>query len=268
MNNAGVIFKRALRDSRNTILGWGIGLAVYAIYVAVLYPFMQYFQELGQLLYYPLMKAFLGDLDVAEFTSPGGVLGSYFFLFAPLLLAILAVVYGLGITAAEEDRGTLDVLLSLPVPRWRLIVEKFAALIVILALILVITLVGFLIGLAVTPSLTINVGDVLLAVLNILPVTLFMTTLTLLLATVLRSRGTVGGIVAAIVVASYFLDTLSALMEEPLSNMRYASIFHYYRGGTVLLEGVDWGGFLLLTVGTAVLLGLSLLAFQRRDLGT
>ena len=264
----GVVFRRTLRDSRRTIIGWGIGMAVYAMYVIVIFPTIGQFSEIGGILDNPLMKALLGNIDLAEFTSPGGVLGTYFFLFAPLVFAVLAVLYGLNITAGEEDRGTLDLLLSTPLKRWQLILEKFAALVVVLASILGFVLVGFLVGMIITPSLTVNVGDLLLGILNVFPVVLLMAVLTLLLSTVLHSRGTAGGIVAAVVTASYFIFTLSDLMAPPANNMRYASFFTYYGGSSVLIDGVNWGGFLLLTGLTVILLGVSLVTFQRRDIGT
>jgi len=263
----GVVFRRTLYDSRRTIIGWGIGMAVYGLYVIVIYPTIQGMTEISGLLDNPLIKAMLGDVNMADFTSPSGVLGTYFFLFAPLVFAVLAVLYGLNITSTEEDRGTLDLLLSTPLKRWQLILEKFAALVVVLAAILGFVLVGFLLGMLITPSLTIDVGSLLLGIVNVFPVVLLMAVLTLLLSTVLRSRGTAAGIVAAIVTASYFIFTLSDLMEPPASNIRYGSFFTYYGGSSVLINGVNWGNFLLLTVLTVVLLGVSLVTFQRRDIG-
>ncbi|MBN1284954.1 MAG: ABC transporter permease subunit [Anaerolineae bacterium] len=267
MKHTGVIFKRILRDSRTAIIAWGIGLAVYAIFTVVIYPFVQDFKEINEMMKLPIMQAMLGD-KAADVTSPGGFLGTYFFLMMPLITAVYSVLYGLGITAAEEDRGTLDVLLSYPLPRWQLILEKFAALVAALALMLAITLVGFVAGMIVTPSLEVNFGDLILAALNLLPINLVMAALTLLLSTILRSRGLVGGIVGTFVFGSYFVKTFSALVEDPLTNIRYASIFHYYGGSRMMLDGVDWGGALLLLVVTGALVALSLATFQRRDLGT
>ena len=264
----GVVFRRVLYDSRRTILGWGIGMGIYALYVIIIYPTIQQFSDLAGLFENPVVKAFLGNLDPAQFTSPGGVLGTYFFLFAPLVFAVLAVLYGLNITATEEDRGTLDLLLSTPLKRWQLILEKFAALVVVLAAILGFVLVGFLLGMLITPSLSLSVGALLLGVVNVFPVVLLMAVMTLLLSTVLRSRGTAAGIVAAVVVASYFIFTLSDMMQAPASNVRYGSFFTYYGGSTVLINGINWGYFLLLTGLTVILLGISLWTFQRRDIGT
>ena len=95
MKNTGVIFKRVLKDSRTVILGWGIGLAAYAIFTVIIYPFVQDFEELNQMLEIPVMQAILGD-KAADLTSPGGFLGNYFFLMMPLIMAVFGVFYGLG----------------------------------------------------------------------------------------------------------------------------------------------------------------------------
>lgn len=266
MNNTGVIFRQALRDSRGSIIGWGIGMAVFSFYVSIIFPFIQGFQEFNDIMSNPIMQAFLGE--AADFASPAGFLGIYFFTFAPLMLAVYGIVYGMGITLAEEDKGILDVLLSMPVPRWRLIVERYLAFVVAVLIVLAIALGGFFAGMLFTPEITIDLGDMLLGVLNILPVLLFITTMTLLLATLLRSRGAVAGIATAVLVASYFLNSLTEMMQEPFSNLRYGSIFHWYGGGRVLVDGIDWGGFLLLSALTVIMFALSLFSFERRDLGT
>jgi ABC-2 type transport system permease protein len=266
MNNTGVIFKQALRDARRTIIGWGLGLATYVLFMVLIYPTMQNFQQLNDMLELPIFQAMVGT-EFVDITSPSGYLGMYLFLYTPLLLAVFAILYGLGITAAEEDHGTLDVLLAAPIPRWQLIVEKFAAAIVIVLLILLSMLAAFVIGLLLTPALQVDWGTLILALVNALPITLLMVALTLLLSTIFRSRGLVGGILTVLIVASYFMWTLADLVTEPMTNMRYFSLFNYYNGATVLAEGVDWGGFALLSVVTAAVVGLSLLTFQRRDLG-
>ena len=266
MNNVGVIFRRTLRDSRRSMLGWGIGLALLAFYVTVVYPQIEGLEELNQLLGNPVFQAIIPDLDEIDYTTPEGFLALEFFSWAPLILAVFGVMFGLGIVAGEEDRGTLDVLLSTPVPRWRVIVEKFAALIVVVLLIFAITSVGFLAALAVTPQLEIPLLQVAGGVVNMLPVTLLMAALALCFSTLLRSRGQAGGLTAAIIVASYFLNSLPAMASGDLEKLRYLSFYYYYDALTTLTDGIVWGNFLLLTAIAAVLLGLAIFFFERRDL--
>ncbi|MFN8374675.1 MAG: ABC transporter permease subunit [Anaerolineae bacterium] len=267
MNNTGVIFKRTLRDQRKTIIGWGIALAVYMLYVVVLYPTMQQLDYLNEIMQVPIFQALVGS-EVTDFTSPGGFIGMYVFLYLPLILAVFAILFGMSITSSEEEQGTLDVLLAAPVPRSQLILEKLAAGTVALALILLGAFVGYLLGVVFTPSLQIDWGVLLLAFLNIIPVTLLMIALTLLLSTILRSRGLVGGIMTVFLVASYFIMTLGQMASEPISNMRYLSIFNYYGGASVITRGMDWGGFAFISVIVIATIALSLFTVQRRDLNT
>ena len=265
MKTRGVIFKHVLQNARSTILGWGIGMAIFAFYVVAIYPFIQDFQNLDELLNNPVMQAIFGS-DALDFASPGGYISYYYFVFGPLVLMVLAVLYGLGITAAEESQGTLDILLSLPVSRRGLILEKFAAFVVILAAVQVLTLAGFVVGMIFTPSLELSIGSLLLALFNMFPVLLFVTAITLLLSTTLRSRGAVGGAAAAVIVASYFINSFAEMMSAPASSIKYLSLFTYYGGTSVLLHGIDWGGFLILTMGTMLALGGAVFAFDRRDI--
>ncbi len=63
-----------------------------------------------------------------DYTSPAGYLGiELFSLMVPLLLIIAAVATGAAAIAGEEERGTLDLLLSLPLTRRRVTAEKLGA---------------------------------------------------------------------------------------------------------------------------------------------
>lgn len=59
--------------------------------------------------------------------TPEGIVAVSFFGKFALLFTAYPVVMGMRVTSNEEDDGILDVLLSLPVARWQVILEKFAA---------------------------------------------------------------------------------------------------------------------------------------------
>jgi ABC-2 type transport system permease protein len=83
----------------------------------------------------------VGD-DLNYFASPEGFVAVGFFGKTLLVLAAYPVVMGLRVTVNEEDSGTIDVLLSLPVARWRVILEKFLAYVVTLVVIVAVLYVS------------------------------------------------------------------------------------------------------------------------------
>ncbi|NPV65776.1 MAG: ABC transporter permease subunit [Anaerolineae bacterium] len=268
MNNAGAIFRRTLYDHRRSILWWSIGIGVLAFYVTIVFPMIAQFEQFNELLESPLFGALFGDLGELDYTSPEGFLGIEFFTWAPLVLAVFAVMFGLGIVGGEEDRGTLDLLLSTPIPRWRIIIEKTVAFLVALVIILALSALAMIAAVAMTPELAeMNLSMIVVAMINVIPTVLLMMTLALCLSTVMRSRGQAGGVAAGIIVASYFINSFADMAESGLlKTLQNFSFYKYYAPFRVLLDGVQWGNFLLLLVVSLALLGLALYFFQRRDL--
>lgn len=269
MNNTGVIFRRALRDARTPVIAWGIGMALITMLVMVLYPTIQQFEGIAELMENPIFSAMLGEAaDAAAFTTPEGFTAVYVLTFTPLYLAAYLVWLGLGVTIREEDRGTVDVLLSLPIPRWQVIVEKAAAIVVILLVILLFVYGGALLSVVMIPELELAPLRLAEGVFNMLPVMLLITTITLFFSTVLRSGSMAAGITAAIIVISYFVNSLADVATEALGTVKYLSFFTYSRGLRVMLDGIIWGDVLVLLAVTAALFAASLWAYQRRDLYT
>src|SRR5579884_3415844 len=119
------VFLKTLRDYRIAILGWGIGigLLMYAVLTAV-----------SSLIATPAARASLVAL-AAEFTwiaDPVAVdtVGGYATWkvgFTILLIAVWPLLACSRILRGEEERGSLDALLSLPRGRVRVALEKLAA---------------------------------------------------------------------------------------------------------------------------------------------
>src|SRR6202140_3177290 len=119
------VFLKTLRDYRVAILGWGIGMGLVVISpmasVSALVTTPQARQQLIS-----LAATFAWNADPIAVDTIGGYatfkIGIFMFLIAiwPLLAASRML-------RGEEERGSLDVLLSLPTPRGRLPLKKLAA---------------------------------------------------------------------------------------------------------------------------------------------
>src|SRR5450759_3069472 len=119
------VYLKTLRDYRIAILGWGIGMGLVVVSpmasVAALVTTPQAREQLIS-----LAASFAWNADVVAVDTIGGYatfkIGIFIFLIAiwPLLAASRML-------RGEEDRGSLDVLLSVPRPRVRVALEKLAA---------------------------------------------------------------------------------------------------------------------------------------------
>jgi ABC-2 type transport system permease protein len=175
----------------------------------------------------------------------------------------------MNVTISEEEQGILDMVLSLPVPRWRIVVERFLAYSLIICGILLVSMMGLWLGTVMTPLFAIPVTKLLAATFNILPLLLAIMAFTVLAATVLRRRGHVTAVCTAFVVGAYFLDTLgTAASESIFSQISKLSIFNYYDSTSIFQTGEPvWGNIGLLLVVALVLWGGAVWFFQRRDIG-
>ena len=126
------VFGKVVHDQWRMVLGWAAFAGIWpAMYVA-LYPSIGALGELEKMLdeFPPAIREFFASSSL-NLSTPEGFLNMELFTFvAPLLVLAYTVVVCGGATAGEEEKGTLDLLLANPVPRWRIIVEKSAAFVI------------------------------------------------------------------------------------------------------------------------------------------
>ena len=258
------VFTKTLRDLRWPTFWVGLSLAVGGAYFTALYP--AYKSLLGDMVKQipPAMQSLLAGTDWDISTATGFLNIELFPLILPALMAGYAIALCSGFTAGEESRGTIDVLLSFPVPRWRVVIDKVAALIVSLAVVSLVMLVGIQIG-AIIGGTTVDVGRVAagLALATILALALGMSALALAAWT--GNRNAALGIPIGVMVVMYLVQSLSGNIEY-LKSINFLSLFHYYLGHTPLVHGLNLAdAFVLLAVGV-VFLALGVIGFERRDL--
>ena len=260
----GAVFRKTLFDARWGILGWGLGLAALAFLVIAFYPTIAEMKEINDIIsgLPPVLKAMVGDIE--DFASPEGFLATKLFSMLPIVLGVYGILAGVAAVAGEENRGTMDLLMSTPVPRWRVILEKFAAFVVSVLLILAIMYAGILIGALLTPEIDTPPGRLLEATMNLAPITLCFGSLTFFLSAGLRGRTSAGVVAAVVVVASYTLY-LFAEMSEALASVVKLTPFYYY-GSRTLLDGLAWINVSVFLAVSLMFMGLSVASFERRDL--
>ncbi|MGH2697512.1 MAG: ABC transporter permease, partial [Actinomycetota bacterium] len=124
------VFLKTLRDRRRSLFWWAVGLVGMTFITVGFWPTIEESGEelnrLAENLPPALRNLAGGELDL---TSPEGYLsGRVFSFLAPILFLNFAIGFGARTVAGEEQKGTLEVVLARPIPRWRVVAEKFGAL--------------------------------------------------------------------------------------------------------------------------------------------
>ncbi len=267
---SGVIFRNTLLRNWRSMLYWGIGVALLGSYVIFVLPNVDILEQYASLISSmpPVLMAALGVTDTAQMATPEGFLAVGFFGYIMLVMAAYGVIAGLNVTANEEDRGILDVVLSLPVPRSRVILERFLAYALMIVGILLITALLMTLAVQLNPAMTFDTARMLVGVFNLLPASLTVLAFTTFIGALARSRSLAAGIAAGFVVLSYFIDFLgNAASSTAAAALRVVSLFSYYNGGQIMNTGLQWGNILVLLAAAAVLLIGGVLCFERRDIG-
>jgi ABC-2 type transport system permease protein len=257
------IFKNTLRRNLWQLLGWGITFGLVTLYLMLLYkPLIEQQSQLTSLIqaYGPNFMAFFGG--TIDIISAGGYMDFGFFSYIPIVAGIFALLVGSGLVLADEERGTLDLVLAHPISRTALFWGRFLAFSAVTASILLMTWLGFLAGLSST-GWEVNIFKLLLPHLDLFAVLMLFGALALLLSLALPSRTLAASLTGALLVASYFVTSL-ARVSDKLASLNGFSPLKYYQGGRAV-DDLNWQHLLGL-LGFALLFTLlAWLLFERRD---
>lgn len=239
-------------QQRVWIAGWAAGLAVVAYFIVSLTKTIVDSMASGP----PLMRLYLERAGLSGYSAFVGVI---WFSILILLLSLYTVAQVAG-WSADDAEGRLATILSAPVPRARVVLERIAALLLGCALVVAVSSVAAYFA-ATGQAIDLDVPGFALASALILTVVFALGAAGHLLAA-WRPRVAVIAI-SAIAVWSYFLQQLAPLFGWP-DVVKNASLYALY--GTPMSE-VNWAGITTLVgigiVGTVS----SLWAMQTRDVG-
>lgn len=263
------VYLKTLRDMRRSMFWWVAGMFVFTLWFVTIFPSIQEsnvdFQEYIEA--FPESFRAMFGIDQVDFTTLEGYLSMELFsMFYPVLILAFAVSYGAGLLGSEEESGTLEILLSTPTPRWRVMLSKFAALVTFTVIVLLATWLGILAGAAIAGVEDVDVANLFAGVFNMAPLALFFGALAYMLTGVIGGRGTALGVTLALAAVTYLMSTLSELATLP-EWMQTLSPWHYYDGVSVLIDGVDPLNVLVLLGLAALFVVIGILGFERRDVG-
>ncbi|HET9849309.1 MAG TPA: ABC transporter permease subunit [Candidatus Dormibacteraeota bacterium] len=259
------IYLKTLRDFRIAILGWGIGIGLLVYIVLRTVPSLTTTAAARASLI-ALAQGFNWLAQPVAVDTPGGYAT---FKYGPtiLLIAIWALAAGARVLRGEEERGSMDVLLSLPEGRARLALEKVAAIwTALLGMAVLIAVMVYAGGAAVNAGF--SFADAALFSLNLILTCGVFASVALLISQFTLERGSAAGLTGAVFVVSVVLDMVHRVIPgtdwiSGLSPVYYYNLtrplvpgFHNNPVGLVVLVGIS----VVLTVAAVWL-------FSGRDVG-
>ena len=251
-----------IKFRRNAIIGWSLGLCFFPIMYIGIYPSVaEQMAGLADLEIYKAMGMSLG-------TFPDWV-GSILIVFMPLIAAIYALINGTGTLSGEEEDGRLEMIVTLPLPRWQIVTAKAIALTIsTMIMFMVVSVVSMIVFQAIGNQIETELVamDLFTAVLSGWPLVFAVGMIGIFLASFCSSRRIAGVISAAILIIGYFGSNLAG-STSALEPFEPFFLFTYLDAtGKAVTEGQQASDVIVLISVGLIAFALALFFFQRRNL--
>ncbi len=244
----------SIYEQRIGILAWAAGLLILGAFMASLVKsVVKAMRDAGG------FGNYLAEIE-RHANINQAFIGAFIFPVLQLLLAVYAVTM-VARWAADDAEGRLEMILSAPVPRLRVVIERSGALLLCMVLLIAAGVLGTMLvasaqGLGLGAAALVGAGA-------LLPFGLSFGALGA--AIIGRFPRLAVPLLTAIAAASYFLQQIPPLFRWPdwVANL---SVFALY--GDPLDNGVLWDGLYALVAIIVAGFGVGILALQRRDIGS
>ena len=259
------IYLKTLRGFRVPIFGWGVGLGFLMAAVLAAVPSLLNTAS-ARAAMVSLGSSFAFIADPIKIDTAGGY-ATWKYGLTILVVCLWPILASTGMLRGEEERGSMDVLLSLPRGRTRVAVEKVLALwTALIAMGVVIGLLTYAGGLAVKGA--IGFGSALMFGLNLSFICLVFAGIGLLVSQFTQERRAAAGISSGLLLIFIVMDAMHRVAPGTLWLSRLSPVY-YYNLSKPLVPGysADIVGILVMLALSVVLSGVAIWLFARRDVG-
>ena len=243
----------------------GYVMFLTGILVGVLYQFMPLDTMMNMVEDFPEAEVIFAVIGGGNLSTPEGFFQLEIFgLMAPAALMVVGIAVGGRALSGEESRHTMGLLLANPIPRHRIIIEKSLTMVGCAVITGIATFLGVAAG-ALLGGLDMNILNLAATCLLVALLGIVFGAFALALdAATGNGKVAVFGSIGIALVA-YLASSLLPLSENLAGFARW-SPYYYFLGSDPLFNGMNWGHGAILAGIALVLIALSVILFQRRDL--
>ncbi|MGH7764257.1 MAG: ABC transporter permease subunit [Candidatus Dormibacteraceae bacterium] len=259
------IYLKTLRDYRIPILGWGLGMGFLMLTIYAAFPSVIATPE-AKASVIALGSSFSWLAEPLKLDTAGGY-ATWKYGLTILLVVLWPIMAHTGMLRGEEDRGSLDALLSLPRGRVRVALEKVAAM--WSALLLMAVIVGVL---AYAGSARVNAGlslsDAILFGIDLAVMGALFGGLGLLVSQFTQERRPATGLTSGLLFVFIILDMVHRVIPNTEWLSRLSPVYYFNLSKPLVPGyGANLGAMAFLLALAVVLCAGGIWLFARRDIG-
>jgi len=263
-----MIFRREMKRNLKSLIIWSLILSGLVIMTLSLYPQMaadqQAINEMLEVYPEPLKKAF--GMDKVNFGSLLGFYAIQVYMMTTLVGSIYAAIMASGILVKEESEKTIEFLLSKPVNRSEIIMQKLGTVVTNLLVFNIILTSTSLLGFQFADGAEYS-GKVfaLLAFATFL-LHLTIASVSFLLSALMRKTRNIVSLSLGFVFISYFLH-ITAGVAEKFEFLEYVSFFKYVDAGEIIVnESIRVLFIIIMLAVIAVCISAAFLYYEKKDI--
>ena len=253
------------RDHWRGFLAWAIGLALITAVQLWVYPSIRDSATSTSQMLDAFPEEMRQIFDMSAYTTGAGFLNvELFSIVVPLVFIAVGATWGAGATADEEEKGTADLLLTLPVSWASVLVTKMVATVTALLLLAGLLALTIVVGAAII-DMGVETSGIVSACLMVTLLGILFAGVGFLVGAVTGRRGIATGATIGLALAGFIAYSLASLVDF-FENIGPANPFEWALGFNPIANGIDVGYALrLLLVSTLLFVG-AVLVFRRRDI--
>lgn len=263
------LFKKVLKDNKKSLMGYSLGLFIYSLLMAMIYPsvaksgvnFQEYIKQFPE----AFMKAFgINSLGNMSFTNYVGM--EYLNLMWIIIVLFYVAYFASRIIAAGVEDGTIELLLARPLSRLKIALTHILVFLIAIVILEGVTTFGFWLPSFWEKSISIDWPALLNAMFMLFLFSLAIFGYSFFFSAISSNKGKVVALSAILTLAFYIINFV-ALYWEKISWLKHYTLFYYYRGGDLLAGKSIVFTDALVFLGVFVVFTLAgLFYFNKRDI--
>jgi ABC-2 type transport system permease protein len=248
------------RDHWRGFLAWAVGLALITAVQLWVYPSIRDSASSTSQMIEAFPEEMRQIFDMSTYTTGEGYLNvELFSMVVPLIFIAVGATWGAAATADEEEKGTADLLLTLPVSWVRVMTTKIAATVLALVVLACVLAGSSMIDMGV------EAGGIASACLMASLLGILYAGVAFLVGAMTGRRGVAIGATITLALAAFIAYSLASMVDF-FESINPANPFEWALGFNPLVNGLDAGYVLRLLLLSIVLLAAAVLVFRRRDI--